>query len=118
MFYKANQAMLLNQHLMLSFVLNILKTVTVHLPWSMRVQIAEVSVDDGAFVEAVKGNGKKILFYGDSITQGYDAMRPSNRYAGKVAEMLGFEDPLYFSKKFRAYYGVSPSEYRKSGIAE
>jgi AraC-like DNA-binding protein len=32
--------------------------------------------------------------------------------------MLGFEDPLYFSKKFRAYYGVSPSEYRKSGIAE
>ena len=68
------------------------KTVTVHLPWSMRVQIAEISVDDGAFVEAVPGNGKKILFYGDSITQGYDAMRPSNRYAGKVADMLGYEE--------------------------
>ncbi len=68
------------------------KTVTVYLPWSMRVQISEISVDDGAFVEAVEGNGKKILFYGDSITQGYDAMRPCNRYAGKVAEMLGFEE--------------------------
>ena len=30
-----------------------------------------------------------------------------------IAEMLGFDDPLYFSKKFRAYHGVSPSEYRK-----
>jgi len=68
------------------------KTVTVYLPWSMRVQIAEISVDDDAFVEAVPGNGKKILFYGDSITQGYDAMRSYNRYAGKVAEMLGFEE--------------------------
>ncbi len=32
---------------------------------------------------------------------------------GEIALMLGFEDALYFSKKFRAYYGVSPSQYRK-----
>lgn len=32
----------------------------------------------------------------------------------EIAEMLGFDDPLYFSKKFRTYYGVSPSEYRKA----
>ena len=32
----------------------------------------------------------------------------------EIAEMLGFDDPLYFSKKFRTYYGVSPSEYLES----
>ena len=67
------------------------KTVTVYLPWSVRVQIAEFALDDGSFVETIE-NGMKIFFYGDSITQGYDAMRPSNRYAGRVAEMLGFEE--------------------------
>jgi hypothetical protein len=32
----------------------------------------------------------------------------------RFAEMLGFDDPLYFSKKFKSYYGASPSEYRKA----
>ena len=32
---------------------------------------------------------------------------------GEIASMLGFEDALYFSKKFKAYYGISPSEHRK-----
>lgn len=35
---------------------------------------------------------------------------------GEIAEMLGFEDALYFSKKFKAHYGVSPSKYRKEVI--
>jgi len=47
-----------------------------------------------------------------------ELLRISSVPMNEIAEMLGFEDPLYFSKKFRAYYGVSPSEYRKSGIAE
>ncbi len=34
----------------------------------------------------------------------------------EIAGMLGFEDALYFSKKFRAYYGVSPSQYRKNAV--
>jgi AraC-like DNA-binding protein len=32
----------------------------------------------------------------------------------EVAYRVGFEDPNYFSKAFRARFGVSPSEYRKS----
>ena len=35
---------------------------------------------------------------------------------GEIAGMLGFEDALYFSKKFRAYYGMSPSQYRKNAV--
>jgi AraC family transcriptional regulator, arabinose operon regulatory protein len=30
----------------------------------------------------------------------------------RVAEMAGFEDPLYFSRRFRAMHGVAPTAYR------
>lgn len=39
----------------------------------------------------------------------------TNRYSGytvsQIAEACGFADPLYFSRVFKKYYGVSPSEY-------
>ena len=44
-----------------------------------------------------------------------ELLRISSVPMNEIAEMLGFDDPLYFSKKFRTYYGVSPSEYRKAG---
>ncbi|MGN0643104.1 MAG: AraC family transcriptional regulator [Huintestinicola sp.] len=31
----------------------------------------------------------------------------------EIAERLGFPDALYFSKKFHAFTGISPSDYRK-----
>jgi len=34
----------------------------------------------------------------------------------EIAETLGFDDALYFSKKFKSYYGVSPSQYRKQAL--
>ncbi len=43
-----------------------------------------------------------------------ELLRISSVPLGEIAEMLGFDDPLYFSKKFRSAYGVSPSEYRKN----
>lgn len=30
----------------------------------------------------------------------------------QIASSVGFHDPLYFSKQFRRWYGVSPTEYR------
>ena len=66
------------------------KTVTVYLPWNGRLKLESISVDDGAGVEAVKP-AKRILVFGDSITQGYDAVRPSNHYAVKLADALGAE---------------------------
>ena len=39
----------------------------------------------------------------------------SNKYSlytvSQIAEACGFSDPLYFSRVFKKYYGVSPSEY-------
>lgn len=67
------------------------KTVTVYFPWSCSTEILEMSLDDGAFFEPVK-QAKKLLAFGDSITQGYDALRPSNRYASKLADLLDAEE--------------------------
>ena len=68
-----------------------IKTVTVHLPWNVRVILHELSLDDGAGIEPVKPE-KKLLAFGDSITQGFDAMRPSRRYIAQLADALGAEE--------------------------
>lgn len=67
------------------------KKVCIHLPWSVLAVIEEMELDDGAFIEPVKTD-KKMLVYGDSITQGYDALRPSHRYTYRIAEALGAEE--------------------------
>ncbi len=67
------------------------KEVCVYLPWSMQVQLLEMSIDEGAFVEKIPTE-KKLLAFGDSITQGYDALRPSMRYIGRLAQYLEAEE--------------------------
>lgn len=67
------------------------KGVCVYLPWSVCPKIQEISLDDGAYVTPVKPQ-KKLLSFGDSITQGYDATRPSLRYASVIADRLGAEE--------------------------
>lgn len=67
------------------------KTVCVHMPWSTKTLIKEIVIDDSAFIEVVKPKNK-LFAYGDSITHGYDALRPSNRYIAKLADALGAEE--------------------------
>ena len=67
------------------------KRVCIHLPWSAKTTIEELSLEEGAYVRSVKPD-KKLLVFGDSITQGYDALRPSNRYTARLAEALGAEE--------------------------
>lgn len=68
-----------------------IKQVCIYLPWSVAVEINELSVDDNSFVKPVRP-AKKMLVFGDSITQGYDALRPSKRYAARLAEALDAEE--------------------------
>lgn len=35
---------------------------------------------------------------------------------GEVAAKVGYNDALYFSRRFRAVTGMSPSEYRRNGV--
>ena len=67
------------------------KTVCVYFPWSVRPWIRSVEIDDGAYIKPVK-QPKKLLAFGDSITQGYDALRPSGRYASIIADKLSAEE--------------------------
>ena len=67
------------------------KTVSMYFPWSATAVIEELIVEDGAFVEPAKEK-KKLLVYGDSITQGYDALRPSHRYAARIADAFNMEE--------------------------
>ena len=68
-----------------------IKTVCIYFPWSVAAAIEEISVDDGCLIEPIS-IPKRILVYGDSITHGYDALHPYNRYASRFAEALGAEE--------------------------
>ncbi len=67
------------------------KTVCIHMPWSIKTMIKGIVIDENAFIEPVKWE-KKLLAFGDSITHGYDALRPSRRYIARLSEKLGAEE--------------------------
>lgn len=67
------------------------KAVEIYLPWSCLTVINELALEDGASLVPVRP-AKRMITFGDSITQGYDALRPSNRYAAKLANFLSAEE--------------------------
>lgn len=67
------------------------KEVCVYFPWSVKAILKEFIIDDNSFIKPVKPN-KKMLCFGDSITHGYDALYPSNKYITKLAAMLDSEE--------------------------
>jgi len=64
------------------------KTVEIFFPWTMSVHLTELSLDDGASFTPLPQR-KKLLAFGDSITQGLDASRPTNAYIVQTARALG-----------------------------
>ena len=67
------------------------KEVLLYFPWNAKVLMKQVALSDGSFVTPVKPE-KKMLCFGDSITQGYDAYYPSNSYISRLARKLGLEE--------------------------
>ena len=67
-----------------------IKTVKIYFPWSVATALQEMTLDDGSILLSVKAP-KRLLMFGDSITHGYDALRPSNHYSVKLSELLGAE---------------------------
>lgn len=63
------------------------KYIKIHLPHSVTAFIEEIEIVDATYISPVK-NSKTILFYGDSITQGFDSLHPSKTYASQLAEAL------------------------------
>lgn len=67
------------------------KTVQIFLPNSAKSEIEALELEDGAGLEPVRP-AKKLLVFGDSITQGFDALNPSMRYSSLLADALQMEE--------------------------
>ena len=39
-----------------------------------------------------------------------------NTYVNEVSAAVGIEDPFYFARLFKKYYGISPSEFKAKQI--
>jgi len=67
------------------------KIVSIHFPWSVNSVLQELRLDRKSFIEPIRRN-KKLLAYGDSITQGFIAQHPSKRYVASLADALDAEE--------------------------
>ena len=74
-----------------------MKEVKLLFPWSVEAVITSLSLDDGAELTPVK-LPKTLLAFGDSITQGYDALFPSHKYITRLAHFLN-------AREFNKGYG-------------
>lgn len=66
------------------------KQIRIVLPHSVLAEISELTVENAAYVTPIP-SVRKLVAYGDSITQGYDALHPSHTYAMRLADALGME---------------------------
>lgn len=64
-----------------------MKTVRLYFAQLLCTELCELELDDGAVVEPVTA-ARRMLIFGDSITQGYDAKYPSHCYAMRLARLL------------------------------
>jgi len=67
-----------------------MKKVKILFPWSVCSRIVSIQLDNDAQVIPIK-KMRNILMLGDSITQGYDAMKPENAYAIQLSNSLNAE---------------------------
>lgn len=64
--------------------------VAIYLPCLAKATLSNLTLDDGATLEPVK-KSRRLLCFGDSITQGYDAKYSSQTYANLLADKLDAE---------------------------
>ena len=68
-----------------------MKEVKILFPWSVKTVLQKISLDENAMLEGIKPK-HKLLCFGDSITQGYDSLHPSNKHMNKLADFLDAEE--------------------------
>ena len=66
------------------------KDVKILFPHSVTTQIEKIEIENATYITPVRKK-KTIVFYGDSITQGFDSLHPSESYASRLAEALDAE---------------------------
>lgn len=63
------------------------KTVELYFPWTYCTVLSNVELKDATVLEGISRK-YKMLTFGDSITQGYDAIYPSLSYASSLARLM------------------------------
>lgn len=67
------------------------------------------------------------LRYGESVQMGVERVRMQEAQSwlahsglriGRVAERAGYDDSFYFSRRFKKFFGISPSEFRAAQNVE
>ena len=66
------------------------KNVCIYFPWSAASKLIAMELDDNSKLSPIP-KSRKMLIYGDSITQGYDAENPSRSYAARLTDALDAE---------------------------
>lgn len=66
------------------------KHIEIYFPWSLCVKEFAIEIDDDAYIMPIARQGK-IICYGDSITQGFDAEFPSLSYSNQIARMFDMD---------------------------
>ena len=64
--------------------------VAVYFPWTVKIGLAELEFNGATKIEPIEMR-RRILCYGDSITQGYDSHYPSLAYTNIIADALDAE---------------------------
>lgn len=67
-----------------------MKRVKIQFPWSATSSLVALELDDNAIITPIEKK-VKLLMFGDSITQGYDAMIPENAYAIRITDRFEAE---------------------------
>ena len=88
-----------------------------------KITISNVAEHFGKSESAVKNlfstyrDGGIIKYFNElKINEAKKLIREANFNMSQIADRLGFDNPQYFSKFFRTYTGMSPSEYKTSII--
>ena len=66
------------------------KTVEVYFPYTVKVDLKEVNLSDGAVIEPLPQR-QKLLCFGDSITHGHDSTRNYRHYTAQLADALDLD---------------------------
>jgi len=64
-------------------------------------------------LKAITGESTSTFLRNIRLKKGAELLRQGHLNVSEVAYQIGLKDPKYFSKKFKSYFGVSPSAFLK-----
>ena len=93
----------------------------INLNWQKNISVSELAekanLSEGRAAHLFRETvGESIHRYvnGIKISNSKELLANTDMNIAEISAMVGYNDPLYFSRAFKAYVGMSPKEFRKS----